>query len=64
MIDLKEILGEPYRVITEQTIVEGLPVEITKEVLNGEFVANGVLFLFVLVLMGNILLRTIFRRGR
>lgn len=62
LIDLKPVLGQPY---IEHTVTTTSPdalevLNYTEQVINIEFVANGVIFLFVLILVGNILLRTIF----
>jgi hypothetical protein len=65
IIDLKPILGDPYKVLTNNTLQDDIVINTYQyEVPNIEFIANGVLFIFVLILMGNILLRTIFPKKR
>jgi len=62
IIDLKPVLGQPYKTWT-QTVTNSITNEVvttTHEVKNVEFVANGIVFMFVLIIVGNILLRTIF----
>lgn len=68
MIDLVPILGESYQTI--ETIIttesdNGIEtITRMEQVPNVEFIANGILFLFVLILTGNIFLRTIFPKKR
>ena len=65
VIDLKPVLGEAYKTIEHNTIQgEEIMQSVTYEVPNIEYIANGILFIFVLILMGNILLRTIFPKNR
>lgn len=62
VIDLKPVLGQPYKTWT-QTVTNTVTLDTvttSHETMNLEFVANGVVFMFVLIICGNILLRTIF----
>ena len=68
MIDLVPVLGESYKtietIITTESDNGSETITRMERVPNVEFIANGILFLFVLILTGNILLRTIFPNKR
>lgn len=66
LIDLKPILGEPVKLyeFVKYNNMDEIEYKTITESINPEFVANGILFLFILVLTGNILLRTIFPKQR
>jgi hypothetical protein len=69
-IDLKPILGEPYKEVVDTTITMDAvgtviqQVQVTRSVKNMEFAANGFIFVLVLIVFANILLRTVFPKKR
>ncbi len=62
MIDLSNVLGEPYITVTDYVYSSGGYMPIQRDIINPQYILSFILLLFLTVFLSNIILRTFFRK--